>query len=73
MPRIKTYKNSKLASTFSFLGYIVIAGGIYAIANDEPLGGVIALVIGIALKFLASFISKKKHEKDAKFNQSLNS
>ena len=69
MPRIKTYKNSKLASAFSILGYLVIAGGIYAIFNDEPLGGVIALVIGFVLKFLASFISKKKHEKDAKFSQ----
>lgn len=73
MPRIKTYKNSKLASAFSILGYIVIAGGFYAIFNDEPLGGVIALVIGIVLKFLASFISKKKHQNDAKFNQQLNS
>ena len=73
MPRIKTYKNSKLASAFSILGYIVIAGGIYAIFNDEPLGGAIALAIGFVPKFLAHFISKRKHEKDAKFDQWLNS
>ena len=73
MPRIKTYKNSKLASAFSILGYLVIAGAIYALFNDEPLGGIIALVIGIGFKILASFISKKKQVKDAAFEQWLKS
>ena len=71
MAKVTTYKNSKFASFLSILGYLVIVGGIYAIFNDEPTGGIIALAIGIALKLLAGFISKKKSEKDAKKSQSL--
>ena len=69
MAKITVYKNSKFATTLSFLGYIIIAGGVYAIFNDEPLGGVIALAVGFVVKFLAAFVSKKKREKDAKFDQ----
>ena len=73
MARITTYKNSKLATAFSFIGYCAIAAGVYGIFNDAVVGGIIALVVGIVLKFLAAFISKKKREKDAKFDQWLNS
>ena len=73
MARITTYKNSKLASAVSVIGYIVIAGAMYAIFNDEPLGGVIALVVGIGLKFLAAFISKRKAKKDAELEKMLRS
>ena len=73
MPRITTYKNSKLASVISVIGYLVVVGGVYAIVNDEPAGGAIALAIGFGLKVLAAFISKKKREKDAKFDQWLKS
>ena len=69
MARITTYKNSKFASFLSILGYLVIVGGIYAIFNDEPVGGIIALVIGIGFKLLAAFVSKKKSQKDAKMMQ----
>lgn len=69
MARVTTYKNSKFASFLSIVGYLAIVGGVYALFNDLPTGGVIALVIGFALKILAGFISKKKSEKEAKKNQ----
>ena len=68
MARVTTYKNSKFASFLSILGYLVIAGGVYAIFNDEAVGGIIALVIGFVLKVLAGFISKKKSQKEAQRN-----
>ena len=64
MAKVTVYKNSKFASFLSFLGYIAIVGGIYAMFNDAVGGGVIALVVGIGLKLLAGFISKKKSEKE---------
>ena len=73
MARVTVYKNSKFATALSFLGYLAIAGGVYAIFNDEALGGIIALVVGMIVKLLAAFISKKKREKDAKFDQWLKS
>ena len=73
MPRIKTYKNSKLASALSFIGYCIIACACYAIFNDAVVGGIIALIVGFGVKFLAAFISKKKQTKDAQFDQWLKS
>jgi len=73
MAKVTTYKNSKLATFFSFLGYIGIVLGVYSFFQEE-LGigvGIVALVIGIALKLLAGFISKKKSEKEAKKNQNV--
>lgn len=71
MAKVTIYKNSKLATCLSFLGYIGIVLGIYSFFEDEfGVGvGIIALAIGVALKRLASFISKKKSEKEAKKNQ----
>jgi len=66
MAKVTIYKNSKFASFLSILGYLAIAGGVYAIFNDEPVGGIIALVVGFGFKLLAAFISQKKREKDAK-------
>ena len=71
MAKVTTYKNSKLATVFSFLGYIGIVLGVYSLFQEE-FGisvGIVALAIGIALKLLAGFISKKKIEKEAKRNQ----
>ena len=62
MAKVTTYANSKFATFLSFLGYLAMVLGIYSFLNDE-LGiavGIIALVIGIALKLLAGFISKMK-------------
>ena len=73
MAKVTTYKNSKLATCFSFLGYLGIVLGVYSLF-EEDLGivvGIIALVIGIGLKLLAGFISKKKAEKEAKKSQNL--
>ena len=72
MPRIKTYKNSKLASFCSVIGYILIAGGVYCLFNDEPLAGVIVLLLGFGFKFLAAFISNRKRKKDAEFFRMIN-
>jgi len=69
MAKVTTYKNSKLATFCSILGYLLIVGGIYCLFNDEAVAGVIVLVLGFAFKLLAGFISKKKSEKDAKRNQ----
>ena len=71
MAKVTVYKNSKLATVFSFLGYIGIALGVYSLFQEE-FGisvGIVALAIGFALKLLAGFISKKKNEKEAKRNQ----
>lgn len=65
MARVTIYKNSKFASFLSILGYLVIVGGVYALFNDAVVGGIIALVIGIGIKVLAGFVSKKKSQKDA--------
>ena len=73
MPRIKTYKNSKLASALSFIGYCIVACAVYAIFNDAVIGGIIALIVGFGVKFLAAFISKKKQIKDAQFDKWLKS
>lgn len=65
MAKVTTYKNSKFASFLSILGYFVIVCGVYAIFNDEVVGGIVALVIGFGFKLLAGFISQKKSKKDA--------
>lgn len=69
MAKVTIYKNSKFASFLSILGYLAIVGGVYAIFNDEPEGGVIALVVGFGLKLLAGFISKRISKKDAEWQQ----
>lgn len=71
MAKVTVYKNSKLATVFSFLGYIGIVLGVYSLFQEE-FGisvGIVALAIGFTLKLLAGFISKKKNEKEAKRNQ----
>lgn len=73
MAKVTVYKNSKFATFLSFLGYLMIAAGIYCIFNDELVAGIIVVALGIGLKLLAGFISKKKSERDAKFWKSLNS
>ncbi len=69
MAKVTVYKNSKFASFLSILGYLVIVGGVYAIFNDAPVGGIIALVVGFGFKLLAGFISKKKSKKDTELKQ----
>ena len=71
MAKVTTYNNSKFATFLSFLGYIGIVLGVYSFFEDEfgITVGIISLVIGLALKLLAGFISKKKSEKEAKKNQ----
>ena len=66
MAKVTVYKNSKLATVCNVIGYLMIVGGIYCLFNDEPVAGVIVLVLGIGMKLLSAFISKKKSEKDAK-------
>ena len=65
MAKVTVYKNSKFASFLSFLGYVAIVFGIYAMFNEEVAGGIIALIAGIGLKVLAAFISHKKSQKAA--------
>lgn len=72
MAKVTTYQNSKFATFLSILGYLAIVGGVYCIFNDEPVAGIIVLVIGIGLKVLAAFISKKKSERAAKRNAAAN-
>ena len=66
MAKVTTYKNSKLATACSFLGYLSIVCGVYFLFNELAGVGAIVLVLGIAFKLLAGFISKKKSEKEAK-------
>ncbi len=73
MAKVTVYKNSKFATVISFLGYVGIVLGIYSFFKED-LGvvvGIIALVIGLALKILAAFIGKKKTKKDAEKNQDI--
>ena len=73
MAKVTTYNNSKLATFFSFLGYIGIVLGVYSFFEEE-LGlvvGIVSPAIGFALKLLAGFISKKKSEREAKKNQNV--
>ena len=62
MAKVTVYKNSKLATACSVIGYLLMVGGIYFIFNDYAVAGVVLLVVGIAFKLLAGFISKKKKE-----------
>ena len=71
MAKVTTYKNSKLATFCSAVGYLCIAAGVYMLFHDEPGVGVIAVALGFVFKFLGVFISKKKNEKDAKRNQNV--
>lgn len=71
MAKVTVYKNSKLATTCSVIGYLLMVAGIYFIFNDYAVAGVVLLVVGIAFKLLAGFISKKKKEKENKLNQNL--
>ena len=41
MAKVTVYKNSKLATVFSFLGYLVILIGFYCAFNDEIAIGVV--------------------------------
>ena len=73
MAKVTVYKNSKFATFISFLGYMGILFGIYSFFKED-LGvavGIVALVIGVALKILAAFIGKKKTQKDAEKNQDI--
>lgn len=71
MAKVTTYDNSKLATCFSFLGYMGIILGVYCCFEDEiGIGiGIVIVAIGFALKLLAGFINKKKIEKQAKRNK----
>ena len=71
MAKVTTYSNSKFASFLSIVGYIGIVGGIYLFFNDETEIAIGFLVVGIALKILASFVSKMIAKKEAKKNQTV--
>lgn len=73
MAKVTTYKNSKLATVCSFLGYLAIVLGAYC-CFEEEIGvgiGIIVAVIGFALKLLAEFISQLKSKKAAKKSQNV--
>ena len=67
MAKVTTYKNSKFATVLSFIGYLMIVGGVYAAFNDELVAGIIIAVLGIGVKVLAGYISKKKSQKEAQY------
>lgn len=69
MAKVTVYKNSKLATVCSFLGYLLMVIGIYLMFNEEAGAGAAVMAVGIAFKLLAGFISKKKAQKEAKNNQ----
>ncbi len=72
MAKVTKYKNSKFATVLSFLGYVGMMFGIYALFRNEEVDtvvGVASLVIGFALKLLAAFISQKKSQKEKKQNE----
>lgn len=73
MAKVTTYSNSKFATFLSILGYIAIVFGVYAIFHEdlEAVVGIIGLAVGIGLKVLASFISHKKSEREAKKKQDM--
>ena len=73
MAKVTTYENSKLATVCSFLGYMAIVLGVYCLFEDEfdIAVGIIVIVIGFALKFLAEFISKMKRKKEARKNRNV--
>ena len=60
MARITIYKNSVLASLISILGYIFVIGGICVMFGGEIGGGIVMLIVGIALAMWASAISENK-------------
>ena len=67
MAKVTKYKNSKFATVLSFIGYLMIVIGVYAVFNDEPVVGIIIAVLGIGVKVLAGYISKKKSEREAQY------
>lgn len=64
------YKNSKIATVISVIGYLAITGGVYCIFHDEPIVGIILLALGFGCYFLSAFISnmKKKKKSDSSNN-----
>ena len=66
MAKVNVYKNSKLATVLSFLGYIAIVIGVYSFFQDDIsfVVGIILLAIGFIFKFLASLIDNRKNEKN---------
>lgn len=64
MAKITFYKNSKLATAFSIIGYLLIIAGIYFLFNDYAVVGIILLVVGILAKLLAVLINNKKSKKE---------
>ena len=66
MAKVNVYKNSKLATVLSFLGYIAIVIGVYSFFQDDIsfVVGIILLAIGFIFKFLASLIGNRKNEKN---------
>ena len=65
MAKVTTYKNSKFATFLSFLGYIAIVLAVYSFFEEEFgfVVGIISLVIGFGLKFLANLIGNRKDNK----------
>lgn len=63
MARIPIYKNSFLASSCSILGYIIVIGGVVTAISEDIIGGIILIISGFVLMFLAKNISENKQFK----------
>lgn len=60
MARITIYKNSVLATVCSMFGYGIAVSGVLVTITEDVIGGIVMIVCGFALSFLASSISESK-------------
>ena len=60
MAKVTVFNDSKIATVFSFLGYLCMPCGVYLLFEEEldKSVGIIVIAVGFALKILAFFLDK---------------
>lgn len=60
MAKVTLYKNSIIASVLSLAGTILALGGVVSLVSSEPAGGIVLILLGVAMMLWASSISERK-------------
>lgn len=60
MAKVTLYKNSIIASVLSLAGTILALGGVVSLVSGEPAGGIVLILLGVAMMLWASSISERK-------------
>lgn len=71
MARVPIYKNSIGASFLSIVGYVISASGLFNLFDKNIVDGIVILLIGVAISFLASVVSDEKQRSDMKNKKSI--